>query len=284
MHTLDNYSRPDIPALAQGRWTAILTDLGVDPAFLTGKHGPCPGCGGTDRHRFDNQEGRGTFYCSGGGNPTAGDGFDLLCHVFGWSKAEAFKAVRRWLGLDPTADAPKPRQRPIPAPVAAPPKRDLGPYARALWARANREDSAVAGHPYAVAKRVDWACGAGRAFASGRKIGKEADCIIVPVRTPAGEVCAVECLADHRDAHGKFVRQAFGDKSRGWLTIGNDLDPKIPRYVVEGWATGARLAKTKRNCCIFVAFGSGRLLEVAEQIERRASGSTVLICAEAAHA
>jgi putative DNA primase/helicase len=277
-------TRPDVPALAQGQWTAILTDLGVDPAFLLDRHGPCPGCGGRDRFRFDDRDSKGTWYCGGGGEPQSGDGFQLLEHVFGMDRAGSFKAVRRWLGLDSAADTAQPCQRSIPAPAAALPKRDLGPYARALWARVDREDCAVAGHPYAAAKRVDWACGAGRAFASGRKIGKEADCIIVPVRTPAGEVCAVECLADHRDAHGKFVRQAFGDKSRGWLTIGNDLDPKIPRYVVEGWATGARLAKTKRNCCIFVAFGSGRLLEVAEQIERRAPGSTVVICAEAAHA
>ena len=46
--------------LASGRWHGILTALGVPQEFLTGKHGPCPICGGKDRFRFDNKNGRGT--------------------------------------------------------------------------------------------------------------------------------------------------------------------------------------------------------------------------------
>ena len=59
---------------AQGRWSGILPALGIGESFLTGKHGPCPLCGGKDRWRWDNREGRGTWICSKCG---AGDGIAL---------------------------------------------------------------------------------------------------------------------------------------------------------------------------------------------------------------
>jgi hypothetical protein len=71
-----------VRSAARGRWKAILSRLGVSAAQLSGKHTACPGCGGKDRFRFDDQDGRGTWICSGGGGTTAaGDGFDLLVHM-----------------------------------------------------------------------------------------------------------------------------------------------------------------------------------------------------------
>jgi putative DNA primase/helicase len=273
-----------LAARARSLWIEILIYLGIDPARLVNRHGPCPGCGGTDRFRFDDQDGRGTWICGGGGEPQAGDGFSLLSHVHGWDASESYLAVARYFGIaDQEGAATAPAPRPTVAPARH--KRDLSHYARALWARVDREDSLVASHPYAAAKAIDWACGAGRAIVQGTwsRIGANADCIVVPIRTPEGELCAVECLSDRRDASGKFQRQSFGAKNRGWLTIGNDLAPNIPRHCVEGWATGARLAAYKRDCCVYVAFGSGRLSAVAEAVERMAPGSDVLIWQEAAH-
>jgi putative DNA primase/helicase len=40
----------------------------LDGKVLIGRHGPCPGCGGKDRLRFDDID-NGMFYCSGGGAP-----------------------------------------------------------------------------------------------------------------------------------------------------------------------------------------------------------------------
>jgi phage/plasmid primase-like uncharacterized protein len=95
---------------------------------------------------------------------------------------------------------------------------------------------------------------------------------------------AVECLSEHRDPAGKFLRQSFGPKSAGWLTLGDDLDPHLPRYVVEGWATGVKMLEHMGgNCAVYVAFGQGRLRAVAEEIERRWPGSEVIVCTEADH-
>jgi putative DNA primase/helicase len=106
---------------ATDRWPEILLALGVPKATLVDRHGPCPGCGGEDRFRFDNKKGRGTFICSqGGGEPLSGDGFSLLHHVFGWNFKQAIEEVARVLGTLPQDyDLPK-EDKPLPAKSRAP--------------------------------------------------------------------------------------------------------------------------------------------------------------------
>ena len=89
-----------VKPIANGRWKEILSALGVDPATLKNQHGPCPGCGGKDRFRFDNLNGDGTFICSQGGlGERAGDGFELLVHAGKASSAsEALRLVADHLG------------------------------------------------------------------------------------------------------------------------------------------------------------------------------------------
>lgn len=85
----------------QGHWPAVLAAVGVDTSRLNGKHGPCPGCGGKDRFRFEDKDGRGTFFCSEGcGSRLAGDGFALLMHVCDWSFSQAAGFVRQYLGME----------------------------------------------------------------------------------------------------------------------------------------------------------------------------------------
>jgi putative DNA primase/helicase len=80
---------------AVGKWQGILLSLGVDKSYLVNKHGPCPLCGGKDRFRFDDKDGKGSYFCSRCG---AGDGFDLLKRINGWSFAEAAKEVEKIIG------------------------------------------------------------------------------------------------------------------------------------------------------------------------------------------
>lgn len=82
--------------LARNRWPDLLTHFGIDPMQLTGKHAPCPACGGRDRFRFDDQDGRGTFFCSKCGS---GDGFALLGLVKGWSFKNSAAEVERIAGM-----------------------------------------------------------------------------------------------------------------------------------------------------------------------------------------
>jgi len=65
---------PNVREIAQGKWPGILNALGLEDKFLRNQHGPCPLCGGKDRYRFDDKDGKGTYYCSCG----AGDGVKLV--------------------------------------------------------------------------------------------------------------------------------------------------------------------------------------------------------------
>lgn len=82
--------------IATGKWHSILSGLGIDIGFLKKKHGPCPVCGGKDRFRFDNKDGKGTFYCNQCG---AGDGFKLLEIYHGWTFKEALARVKEVAGV-----------------------------------------------------------------------------------------------------------------------------------------------------------------------------------------
>lgn len=48
---------------ARGAWRSILLALGMEERFLTGRNGPCPCCGGTDRWQWVNDEGQGGGVC-----------------------------------------------------------------------------------------------------------------------------------------------------------------------------------------------------------------------------
>ena len=96
-----------------GRWPELLEHLGIESEYLTNKHGPCPGCGGTDRYRFDDKHQRGDFYCNGCG---AGDGFKLLQIAHRWTFAEARRAVLDAMGgsASPAPKATTPQRQPAP--------------------------------------------------------------------------------------------------------------------------------------------------------------------------
>jgi putative DNA primase/helicase len=82
---------------ARNLWPEILPMLGVDARFLTGRHGPCPMCGGKDRFRFTDRNGEGWYYCNQCG---PGSGILLLRRLHGWDHAEACRQVDRLLGAE----------------------------------------------------------------------------------------------------------------------------------------------------------------------------------------
>ena len=84
---------------ACGHWPRILPALGVK--VIKNRHQSCPVCGGSDRFRFDDKEGRGTWFCNQCG---AGDGLKLVEKVFGVTASEAAGKVEALTGnLPPVA-------------------------------------------------------------------------------------------------------------------------------------------------------------------------------------
>jgi putative DNA primase/helicase len=158
--------------------------------------------------------------------------------------------------------------------------RTTAAYALSAWQGATLDDQAVATHPYASRKRLGHAYGAGRARVSGRVVGRNADCIVVPVRDLASDdVVAIQAI----NAEGK--KQSFGSLKGHALPLGNTLDPALPRYVCEGWASGAALLHHYRgNACVFVAFGCSNMEHVAARVAEIYGGCAVILgeCDEAA--
>lgn len=87
---------------AKGKWKGILRELGLPEVALSGKHTSCPLCGGVDRFRWDNKEGRGTYFC---GQCGAGNGFDLAMKYTDKSFGEVASEIDRIVG-NVKADAP----------------------------------------------------------------------------------------------------------------------------------------------------------------------------------
>lgn len=141
----------DALAAADGQWPRLLIELaGLAPEQLQNRHQSCPACGGTDRYRWDQDEGAGGWYCNqcggkdhrGGG----GNGMDLLLRLTGWDFATAARRVEAHLGLPAGVAAGSPRSaqhkslrgrarsaagRPVRSPEPPPPAAPPPPLGRA---------------------------------------------------------------------------------------------------------------------------------------------------------
>ncbi|MDI3462768.1 MAG: hypothetical protein OJF50_001589 [Nitrospira sp.] len=85
---------------ARGKWPDILRSLGIAVPATAKQHGPCPCCGGKDRFRFDDLEGRGTWFCNQC-DPHAGNGFALIQNVFSCDFLHALETVALEIGYRP---------------------------------------------------------------------------------------------------------------------------------------------------------------------------------------
>jgi putative DNA primase/helicase len=160
----------------------------------------------------------------------------------------------------PTRPAPPPRRAPKPQQSST---ARYARYAAELWLAADCSDTAITTHAYGQTKRLLSAGGAGRGIATGPTIGKNADCIIVPIReNGTGKVQAVECINAQGDKCG------FGPRSEGYLLLGNTLDKSQIWYVLEGWSSAYALVfrHLKGNCCAAISFGKSNQQKVAEMI------------------
>ncbi|MBI0103855.1 toprim domain-containing protein [Gilliamella sp. W8145] len=84
----------EITTQAVGKWDYIFQSLGIEVG--NGKHCSCPVCGGKDRFRFDNKNGRGTYICNQCGS---GDGLELIKNYCQCDAKEASSKVVECLNL-----------------------------------------------------------------------------------------------------------------------------------------------------------------------------------------
>jgi putative DNA primase/helicase len=153
-------SRGDTVERARGRWREILPRLGIETRFLRNKHGPCPLCGGKDRFRFDDKDGRGTWICSVCG---AGDGVKLVMAVRGLEFRDAAALIEPLIEGAPRAAAKPGRSEAEKRDAmnrlwhSSAPVRADDPVGRWLFARVGltRFPSCLRAHPRALYKGKD---------------------------------------------------------------------------------------------------------------------------------
>ena len=150
------------------------------------------------------------------------------------------------------------------------PKTSTSEYAKSLWDEAMED--VVQFHPYAKRKKITHDFGARRGHVTGSLVGKNADCILVPMRSWDGELVGIEAI----NADG--VKQSFGPK--GQLILGYPEGADWI-HVTEGWASMWGVAQMRpKSFGGVVVFGKSRLegqrgVELEQEIENRFGGTAV---------
>jgi putative DNA primase/helicase len=189
------------------------------------------------------------------------------------------------------------RQAPItaPAPRQTPKHKQssTAAYAKRLWLGADKwlnddwllhssPDELVVTHPYAIARGIASAGGAARGIATGRIIGKNTDCLIVPIReNGGGKVQGVQCISG-QPVNDKWPKQTFGSMAGGYLLLGNTKNKAQIWYVLEGWASAYAMVfhHLEGNACAAVSFGKTNQQKVAELVAEHHKPERVRILKE----
>ncbi|MEO5347922.1 MAG: toprim domain-containing protein [Magnetococcus sp. YQC-9] len=275
-----------VRSAAQGHWREILTNLGMAPAFLTNRHGPCPNCGGKDRFRFDDKADNGTWICSQCGS---GDGFTLAGKLL-WldPKADFGEILERvadvlGIGPDPTSDPRPPRSAPRPGvrhdephgydgpggadrhPDSESPRHDPA----SIWAAC---EPAPADHPYLVRKGIQ-AHGL-RLYRGGATIARTPldNALVMPLRGPDGQLRTLQFITQ-----SGMKLLLSGHAKKGSFFVVGEMTNTI--CIVEGFATGASVHEAGGHQTI-VAVDAGNLLPVAESIRAAYPEKTIILCAD----
>lgn len=260
---------PQVRDAALGRWKDL-----IFPAFAItvptqkNKHGPCPICGGTDRFRCDDKQGKGTWICS---QCNAGDGFELIVKSRGYTHSEVLKEVGAILGL--SADS------------------TVTDADRQKWKddedkRRLQEEIDIRKAQEAAAKRAErlW---------KGKSVDR--DCPYFDRKQIKNHSCKINgkgnALVSAQDIDGKIwnVQEIHSDGTKLFLAggringcfhvIGEILDSKQIVCIAEGYATGASIYEASGYTTI-VAFQSGNIDKVGIAIRSKYPELQLVYCAD----
>ncbi len=248
---------------ATGQWPVLLPALGIH-ITAGGRAQPCPVCGGKDRFRFDNQQGRGTWFCNQCGG---GDGLSLVEKALAVTTKEAASKVAGVLGN--TSHAPLPVQDSQQDKTQA--RQQAAEQARQLLAAAVPQ----AGNAYLTRKGwpdVDTLTLQGKPLRVGGITYQPGD-LLLPLTNAAGEVVNIQLInsaGDKRTLAGGQVKDtchylAGPDHAVIWLT--------------EGYATGLTVHQlTGESVCI--ALSANNLPALAQQLRAQYPDALLLLAAD----
>lgn len=248
---------------ATGQWPVLLPALGIH-ITAGGRAQPCPVCGGKDRFRFDNQQGRGTWFCNQCGG---GDGLSLVEKALAVTTKEAASKVAGVLGNTSHAPLPVPDSQQDKTQA----RQQAAEQARQLLAAAVPQ----AGNAYLIRKGwpdVDTLTLQGKPLRVGGITYQPGD-LLLPLTNAAGEVVNVQLInaaGDKRTLAGGQVKDACHslagpDHAVIWLT--------------EGYATGLTVHQlTGESVCI--ALSANNLPTLAQQLRAQYPDALLLLAAD----
>lgn len=254
----------DTVNMACGHWPRILPALGVP--VIRNRHQACPVCGGSDRFRFDDKEGRGTWFCNQCG---AGDGLKLVEKVFGVTPSEAAGKVNAVTGtLPPVVPA---------ATVTADTGTDAGrKAAAALAAELVASARPATGNAYLTRKGLaDREC---LTLATTHKTGGvsyRAGDVVVPLHDDTGALVNVQLInadGDKRTLKGGAVKGAC-HIIEGQKQAGKRL------WIAEGYATALTVHHLTGET-VMVALSSVNLLSLASLARRQHPACQIILAAD----
>lgn len=265
----------NVTLAARGHWPVILPQLGITIP-KRGQHGPCPACGGKDRFRLDDKEGRGTFICNQCG---AGDGLDLVKLTTGKSSLEAAREVAAVLGMEGRQPDPEAAQRhqrkaqALASKEAAQQERQR--HRAALRAESITHNTEPGPSAYLEQKGLtEWpfsVLSAGLVAVGG--IDFTPGTLVLPLVNEAGDLVNVQLI----DASGNKRFLPGGQKAGAYhLLAGQETEPVC---VVEGLATGLSVQRLTQGP-VYVAFDAGNLDGVTAIAQRQQPGKALIIAAD----
>lgn len=219
--------------MALGRWSSILPQLGVPASVLSGKHQPCPICGGDDRFRYDNKDGRGAYIC---GKCGAGDGIDLVAGFLGLSKPDAMRRVDEIIGSGSTSRATV---------KSGPTDEQKIEWARRLWSSGRKIEKGSPADAYLTSREIgekDYTELRSLRFVDALKYDEDLSfpAMIAAVQGADGKLCAVHRTFLAVDGSGK-ADVPSPKKVLGVLTAGSAIRFSPPQETL-GIAEGIETA------------------------------------------
>jgi len=252
----------DTVKAATGFWPQLLPALGIS-VLAGGRHGACPACGGKDRFRFDNQDGRGTWLCNQCG---AGDGLNLVEKALSISAKEAAMKVAGMLGT-------LPESAPVMHDEAADKSRaqaDAAARAQALIAAAvSRTDNAYLSSKglqgtHALTLADTLRCG-GINFAAGD--------VLIPLTGEDGTAVNVQLISAAGDK-----RTLPGGQVKGTYWLAGEPDAKT-LWLTEGYATGLTVHRLTGQV-VYVALSANNLPALAKRLRESYPDALMMIAAD----
>ncbi|HAT2815291.1 TPA: DUF927 domain-containing protein [Citrobacter freundii] len=238
----DNFIN-DVRIKATGHWQPIFERLGIP---TNRSEGPCPACGGNTRYRFDDKDGRGTYFCSHCG---AGTGLDLVMKVRQCGAREAAVMVAEVMAL------PLPEQKP----AREKPQTDIASKVACLAAK-----TAPGQSDYLTSKGLQ------------RPFPLLSDgSMLITLTNVAGAITGAQIIKP--DGSKRLVA---GTVKKGSFCVVNSAENTETVVISEGLATAISVHQLRQIATIIAAIDAGNLPAVAMAMRQRYPNAQIIIAAD----